>query len=101
MDFDLKGIYFSYTLTRRLSEGAGSKTVFAILEKLMALCVRRIGPRGVKDVNQRIIYQLEASNVVSAGVKAHPESRGQSLAMTRHWVFLTGHLGLDSQQKCA
>jgi exodeoxyribonuclease V alpha subunit len=55
-----------------LREGAGSKTVFAILEELMALCVHRNGPRGVKDVNQRIIYQLEASNVVSAGVKAYP-----------------------------
>ena len=75
--------------------------VFAILEELMALCVHRNGPRGVKDVNQRIIYQLEASNVVPTGVKAHPASRGQSLAMTRHWVFLTGHRGLDSQQKCA
>lgn len=38
----------------------------------MALCVQRNGPRGVNDLNQNIIYQLEASNAVSAGVEAYP-----------------------------
>ncbi len=38
----------------------------------MALCVHRNGPRRVNDLNQHIIYQLEASNAVPAGVKAYP-----------------------------
>ena len=67
----------------------------------MALCVHRNGPRRVNDLNQHIIYQLEASNAVPAGVKAYPGIPLTVAGNDADWVFLTGHWGLDSGQKCA
>lgn len=47
----------------------------------MVVWVHRNGPRGVKDVNQRVIYQLEARAVVSAGAQAYP---GRPLTVARN-----------------